>query len=111
MDKSLIVLSTTSGSISIAPFDTVIGTLVRIANASLSLRFSLTKNKNKNHNNIVMLARSKLNSIENKISEVLINNQTSQEHFMTIVNGERDYRELKERIIMIKGQELKENTY
>ena len=38
-DKSLIVLSATSGSISIASFATVIGTPVGIASASLSLNF------------------------------------------------------------------------
>ena len=41
-DKSLIVLSATSGSISIASFATVIGTTVGIASASLSLTFSLS---------------------------------------------------------------------
>ena len=40
-DKILIVLSATSGSISIASFATVIGTLVGISSASLSLTFSL----------------------------------------------------------------------
>ena len=40
-DKSLIVLSATSGSISIASFATVIGAPVGTASASLSLRFSL----------------------------------------------------------------------
>ena len=38
-DKSLIVLSAASGSISIASFATVIGTPVGIASASLSLNF------------------------------------------------------------------------
>ena len=52
-----------------------------------------------------MLARSKLNSIESKISETLMNNQISHEDFMTIINEERKYRELKESIRMIKGQE------
>ena len=33
-----------------------------------------------------MLARSKLNSIESKISEPLMNNQISHEEFMTIIN-------------------------
>ena len=33
-----------------------------------------TKSKKKNYSKIVMLARSKLNSIESKISEELINN-------------------------------------
>ena len=54
-----------------------------------------------------MLARNKLNSIESKISEALMNNQTSHEDFMTIINEERNYRELKESIRMMKGQEDK----
>ena len=33
-----------------------------------------------------MLARSKLNSIESKISEALVNNEVSLEDFMTIIN-------------------------
>ena len=89
-DKSLIVLSATSGSISIASFATVIGTPVGIASASLSLTFSLstrivkkllktTRNKKKKHNKIVILARSQLNSIESKISKALINNKISHE--------------------------------
>ena len=41
-DKSLIVLSATSGSISTASFATVIGTPVRIASASYSLTLSLS---------------------------------------------------------------------
>ena len=36
-----------------------------------------------------MLARSKSNSIESKISEALINNQISHEDFMTIINEEK----------------------
>ena len=39
---------------------------------------------------------SKLNSIESKISEALINNEISHEDFMTIINEESNYRELKE---------------
>ena len=42
-----------------------------------------------------MLARRKLNSIESKISGVLINNQISHEDFMTIINEERNYRDKK----------------
>ena len=79
-DKSLIVLSATSGSISIASFATVIRGVVGVASASFSLVFSLstglvkallktTRNKKKKPNKVVMLARSKLNSIESKISE------------------------------------------
>ena len=68
--------------------------------ANCSLTFSIitgfvkkflktTKNKNKKRNKIVMLARSKLNSIESKISEALINNEISHEDFMIILNEEK----------------------
>ena len=117
-DKSLIVLSVTSGGVSIASFATVIGAPIVITSASLSLSFSLctglvkkllkaTRNKKNKHNKIVMLARSKLNSIESKISGALVNNQISHEDFITIINEERNYRELKEITRMMKGQEDK----
>ena len=54
-----------------------------------------------------MLARSKLNRIESKTSEALMNNQISHEDFMTTIIEERNYRELKESIRMMKGQENK----
>ena len=38
-----------------------------------------------------MLARSKLNCIESKISEALINKEISHEDFMTIMNEEKKY--------------------
>ena len=63
------------------------------------------------HNKIVMLTRSKLNSIESKISEALKNNEISHEDFTTIINEERNYKKkellLKESIRMMKGQEDK----
>ena len=51
-----------------------------------------------------MLARSKLNSIESKISETLINNEISPEGFMTINNEEKKHRKPKEIIRMINSQ-------
>ena len=51
-----------------------------------------------------MLARSKLNSIESKISEALINNEISHENFMTILNEEEKNRELKKSIRMMNSQ-------
>ena len=51
-----------------------------------------------------MLARSKLNSIESKISESLINNEISHEDFMTILNEEKKYQELKESIRIMNSQ-------
>ena len=116
-DKSLIVLSAGSGSISIASFATVTGTPVGRTSTSPSFTFSLstgllkkllktTRNKKK-HNKTVMLGTSRLNSIESKIFEALMNNQISHEDFMTIINEETNYREskaLEESIRMMKGQ-------
>ena len=51
-----------------------------------------------------MFARSKLNSIESKVSEALINSKISHEDFMIIINEEKTYRELKESIRMMNSQ-------
>ena len=51
-----------------------------------------------------MLARGKLNSIENKISEAMMNNEISHEDFDTITNEEKKYRELKKSIRMMNSQ-------
>ena len=64
-------------------FTSIIGARVGIASASLTLIFSLatgivkkllniTRNKKKKHDKILMLAKSKLNSIETLISQALI---------------------------------------
>ena len=71
--KMLIVLSATTGGVSIISFTSVVGAPVGIASASFTLIFSLTtgmvkkllsitRNKKKNHDKILMLAKSKLNS-------------------------------------------------
>ena len=114
-DKSLIFLSVATGSISLASFVTVAGAPVGIMSASCSLIFSITigfvkkllkttRNKKQKHNKIVMLARSKLNSIESKMSEALINNEISHEDFMTTLDEEKKYRELKESIRVLNSQ-------
>ena len=51
-----------------------------------------------------MLARSKLNSIESKISKALVDNEISHEDFETIINEEKKYGELKESIRMMNSQ-------
>ena len=114
-DKSLTVLSVTTGSISIASFATVIGAPVEMMSASCSLAFSISTgfvkkllktiiNKKEKHNKIVILAKNKLNSTESKISEALVNNEISHEDFMITINKEKKYRELKESIRMMPSQ-------
>ena len=51
-----------------------------------------------------MLARSNINSIEDKISKALIDNEISNEDFETIISKEKKYRELKESIRMANIQ-------
>ena len=74
IDEILIILSATSGGMSIISFASVISVPVGIASASFSLvlflttgiikkLLSITRNKKNQHNKIVMLAKSKLNSI------------------------------------------------
>ena len=105
-DKLLIVLSVTTESIPTASFAAVIGAPTGISSASFSLAFSIltgivtnflktTTNKKQKHNKIVMLARSKLNSIESIISEDLTNSEISHEDFMTIINEEKKISRIK----------------
>ena len=100
-DKSLIVLSVTTCSISNVSFATVIVAPVGMMSASCSLAFlistgivkkllKMTRNKKKKHKKIVMLTKSKLNSIERKISETLINNEISHEDLLTIIKEEKN---------------------
>ena len=80
IDKVLIVLSAKTSGISITSFTSIVGSPVGIASASFTLIFSLTtgivkkllnitRNKKKKHDKILMLAKSKLNSIETLISQ------------------------------------------
>ena len=80
IDKVLIVLSATSGGVHIISFTSVIGAPVGIASASFTLGFSLTtgiikkllnitRKKKNNHGKILVLAKSKLSSIETLVSQ------------------------------------------
>ena len=87
IDKTLIILiiltrllSATSQGVSIISFPSVTWVSAGIASASFTLLFSLitgitkkilsiTGNKKKRHNKILMLAKSKLNSLETPISQ------------------------------------------
>ena len=51
-----------------------------------------------------MLARSKLNIIESKISQAQMDNEISHEDFETNTNEEKKYRELREVIRMMNSQ-------
>ena len=97
IDKVLVVLSATSGGVCIFLPVSVVGVPVGIAGASFTLIFSLTagivkkllsitRNKNKKHDKILILAKSKLSSIETLVSQALIDTEISREEFVRILN-------------------------
>ena len=123
IDKILIVLSATTGGVSIISFTSIIGAPVGIASASFTLIFSLTtgivkkllnitRNKKKKHDKILMLAKSKLNSIETLVSQALIDMEISHEEFVPIFKEKDKYEKMKERVrnLSEKLEEKTENT-
>ena len=69
------------------------------------------RNKKSQHNKYVMLARSKLNSIETLISQALIDLKISHAEFKTIVNEEENCERVKKKNEIIKSDdELSKNN-
>ena len=101
IDKISIVLSAASGGVCIISSVSVVRAPVEIEGASFISKFSLTtgiikkllsiirNKKKKKYDKILMLAKSKLNSIETLLSQALIDMEISHEEFITFVN-ERD---------------------
>ena len=118
LDKTLIVLSATSGGISIISLTTVIGVPVGIESASFSLAFSLSTvvikkllkvtRKKKKHNKTIVLAKSKLNSVENLKYQALIDLEISHKEFKTTVNEKERYEEMKGNIRSININDEKD---
>ena len=109
IDKVLIVLSATSGGVSIISLASVIGATVGIAVISFSLIFSLTtgiikkllsitRNKKKKHDKIFVLAKSKLNSIETLVYQALIDMEISDEEFNAIMKEKKKHEMMKENV-------------
>ena len=107
IDKILIVLSATTGGVSICSFTSVVGAPVGIASASFTLIFSLTtaiikkllnttRNKKEKHDKIFLLAKSKLNNIETLISQALIDMKISHEECIAILKEKDKYEKMKE---------------
>ena len=53
---------------------------------------SITRNEKKKHYKILMLAKSKLNSIETLVSQALIHMEISHEEFDAILNEKKNMR-------------------
>ena len=84
------------------------------AGASLTLIFTvttgvvktllnITRKKNKKYNKIIALARSKLNIIENLISQALIDFEITHEEFSKIIYGKNNYEQIIDNIKSVKS--------
>ena len=113
-DKLFIKLSASFRTLSIASCATVVGIPAGIAGASLTLIFTVTTSvvktllnitikKKKKHNKIIALARSKLNIIENLISQALIDFEISHEEFSKIIYENNNYEQIIDNIRSVKS--------
>ena len=122
-DKLFITLSASFGTLSIASYTTVVGIPAGIAGASLTLIFTvttgvvktllnITRKKKKKHNKIIALARSKLNIIENLISQALIDFEITHEEFSKIIYEKNNYEQIIDNIKSVKSVDYlnKENN-
>ena len=109
IDKILIFLSASSSGVCIISPASAVGVPVGIASASFTLIFSLitgiikklldiTRNKKKKHDNILMLAKIKIDSIETLVSQALIDMKISHEEFNAINSEKTRYERMKENV-------------
>ena len=112
--KVFITLSASFGTLSIASYAVVVGIPAGIAGASLTLIFTvttgvfktllnITRRKKKKHNKIIALARSKLDIIENLISEALIDFEITYEEFSKIIYEKNNYEQIIDNIRSVKS--------
>ena len=59
--------------------------------------------KRKKHNKIIALARSKLNIIENLISQALIDFEITHEEFSKIIHEKNNYEQIMDNIRSVKS--------
>ena len=118
IEKIFIVLSATTRGFCIISHATVVCAPVGIASAGFTIVFSLatgiikkilktTRNKKKKHNKIIMLAKSKLNSIEILVSKALIDMEISHEEYIAILKEKDKYEMMKENVRNV-SQKLEE---
>ena len=107
IEHFLILASSVTACISISAFASLLGILIGIANSAIGLKICATAGgikkyksiikKTKNiHDEILLLAKSKLNSIEVLIHKALIDSNISHDKFILINNVLKDYGDMKE---------------
>ena len=107
IDHSLIVISIITGCVSISVFPSLVGIPIGITSSAIGLNIcvitagikkykSINKKKKKKHDKKVLLAKSKLNSIEVLISKDLIDSNVSHYEFVLINNVLKEFYDMKE---------------
>ena len=110
-DKLFITLSASFDTLSIASYATIVGIPIGIAGASLTLIFTVTAGAVKTLLNItrkkkkkqIALARSKLNIIENLISQALIDFEITHEEFSKIIHEKNNHEQIIDNIRNVKS--------
>ena len=64
---------------------------------------NITRKKKTKHNKIIVLARSKLNIIENLISQALIDFEITHEEFSKIIYEKNNYEQIIDNIRSVKS--------
>ena len=105
----LIFVSTVSDCFSISAFASLIGVPVGIKSSTVRITIctiaagikkhkSMIKKKRKKHDQMVLLAKTKLNTIEALISKALINSYINHGNFCSVNNVLWKYNEIKKEI-------------
>ena len=109
IEHLLILGSTVTGCISISTFASLFGIPIRVTSSAVGSKIcpitaaikkckSIIKNKKKEHAKIVLLAKSKLNSMEVLISKSLIDSVISHDEFVLINNVLKEYNKVNKEI-------------
>ena len=109
IEHFLILASAIAGCISISAFvsllgipigitSTVVGLKICAVTAGIQMYTSIVKKKKKKHDKMVLLAKTKLNSIEVLISKALIHSNISHDDFVLINNVLKEFDKMKKEI-------------
>ena len=106
IEHFLILASAIAGCISISAFVSLLGIPIGITSSVVGLKIcavtagiqmykSIVKKKKKKHDKMVLLAKTKLNSIEVLISKALIHSNISHDDFVLINNVLKEFDKMK----------------
>ena len=102
----LILIYAVTGCVSISAFTSLVGTPIEIMRSAIGLKIcgvsarikkykSIIKKKKAEHHKIVLLAKSKLNSIEVLISKVLIHSNIIHDELVLMNNVLKEFYDMK----------------